>query len=62
MFHTCRRQKELAKEMLRALAGTFSGFGRKECNLILGKHNNGNSFAVATGAKVLILYYQDCLK
>lgn len=40
----------------------FSGFGRKECNLIQGKHNNGNSSAVATGAKVLILYYQDCLK
>lgn len=62
MFDTCRRRKELAKEMLCALAGIFSGFGRKECNLIEGKHNNDNSFAAAPGAKVLILYYQDCVK
>lgn len=48
--------------MLCALAGIFSGFGRKKCNPIEGKHNNDNSFAVAAGAKVLILYYQDCLK
>jgi len=62
MFDTCRRQEELAKEMLCALAGIFSGFGRKGCNLIKGKHNNDNSFAVAAGAEVLILYHQDYLK
>lgn len=53
---------EFAKEMLCALAGIFSGFGRKECNPIESKHSNDNSFAAAAGAKVLILYYQDCLK
>lgn len=48
--------------MLCALAGIFSGFGRKECNPIESKYNNDNSFAAAAGAEVLILYYQDCLK
>lgn len=62
MFDICRRKKELAKEMLCVVAGIFSSFGRKKCNLIKGKHNNDNSFATAAGTKVLILYYQDCLK
>lgn len=49
-----RRGCEHLLEFLVALGG--------KSNLTKGKHNNGNSFAAAAGAKILILYYQDCLK